>query len=97
MISKVKCPLIIYLHSHHSTMSRKIVDIESARKDTTDHQIRCLKCKKLIPKASTKCKYCGINYNKEISEIVYETSPKKKGFLLAAIALVLILILLIVL
>jgi len=72
-------------------MDRKIIDIKSARLKTKEHQVRCLKCKKFIPKASTKCKYCGINYSKEISEILYETAPKKKGILLVAAAVLLIL------
>jgi rRNA maturation endonuclease Nob1 len=78
-------------------MNSKIIDIKSARQETKEHQVRCLKCKKYIPKASTKCKYCGINYSKEISEIMYETTPKRKGIYLVLVALLLILILVIVL
>ncbi len=78
-------------------MSNKIVDIKSARQEATEGQAQCLRCKKLIPKVSRKCPYCGVNYSKELSEIIYETSPRKKRAALVIIALLLILILLIVL
>jgi len=75
-------------------MNNKIIDINTPRKEASEHQIECFKCGKLIPNASRRCKYCGVNYSKEISEIVYETSPRKKKTAFVIIALLLIIILL---
>jgi uncharacterized membrane protein YvbJ len=75
-------------------MNNKIININTARKQASEDQVECFKCGKLIPNASRKCKYCGVNYSKEISEIVYETSPRKKRTALVIIALLLIIILL---
>ena len=78
----------------HISMNNKIININTPRKKASEHQVECLKCGKLIPKASRRCIYCGVNYSKEISEIVYETSPRKKRTALIIIALLLIIILL---
>jgi predicted nucleic acid-binding Zn ribbon protein len=75
-------------------MSNKIININTAPQKASEHEIECLKCGKLIPKASRKCIYCGVNYSKEISEIVYETSPRKKRTALIIVALLLIILLL---